>query len=255
MKKVLLFLFAICLSIGVFAVSPVQTMTNSGDTIANAGTGSMYLRINAAHASIAFQAVVTKISGTVNAYVIFQGSNDNSNWFPIGTDTLKCANQTTNSNVWTVANNSYAYYRLYYYNGGTMAAKINGYAYGQPQSAYNNQVYTMTNTGDTVVNSGTKTVNLEVKAYHKTVSIQVVSTKISGTNGGTATLQGSVDGVNYDTVNSAFLDGTATLTVLNQTNTTKIFQITGSPYRYYRVSHTGTGTMSARLKGYLVAND
>ena len=255
MKKVLLFLFAICLSVGAFAVSPVQTMVNSGDTIVNGATGSIYLRVNSYRESIALAAVITKISGTVDAYVILQSSNDNTNWYPVGTDTLKCANQTTNANVWIVAATSAAYYRLYYYNGGTMSAKITGSAYGQPMSAYKNQVYTMTNTGDTVTNSGTKHVDLEVKAYHKTLSIQVVSTKLSGTNAGTATLQGSIDGTNFDTVNSAFLDGTATLTVLNQTNTTKLFKITGSPYRYYRVSHTGTGTMSSRLKGYLVAND
>lgn len=254
MKSILSILFSL-FAVVAFAVAPVQTMTNSGDTITNNGTGSVYQRINAYHATLAFQAKVTKVSGTVDAYVILQASNDNTNWYPVGTDTLKCANQATNTKVWVVSGNAAAYYRLYYYNGGTMVATITGYVYGQPQSAFKNQVYTMTGNGDTIVNTATDYVEYQVKAYHKTMSIQALVSKVSGTVAGTVTIQGSLDGTNFVTVSTTYLDGTATLTALNQSATTKLFVITGSPYRYYRLSYTGSGTMSARLYGYLVAND
>ena len=118
---------------------------------------------------------------------------------------------------------------------------------------------------DTVANSGTGYVQLQVKGAYSNVSIQVVSTKISGTAGGTVTLQGSNDGTNFVTVDASYLEdistsspyttgGGTTLTVLNQATTTKVFVLNGSPYAYYRLSHTGTGTMVSRLRGYLMPN-
>jgi hypothetical protein len=111
----------------------------------------------------------------------------------------------------------------------------------------------MTGSGDTVTDSGTDYVELQVKNWYETVSIQAKTTKIGGTVGGTVTLQGSNNGTNYVTVNTAYVAGTSsTMTALNQTTTTKVFVITGSPYRYYRLSWTGTGTMSGRLYGYML---
>ena len=113
-------------------------------------------------------------------------------------------------------------------------------------------VYTMTHSGDTVTNTGTKTVDIEVKNFYESVSVQLKITKISGTVAGTVTLQGSVDGSNYVTVDSgATITSAETFTATNVTTQTNIFIISGSPYRYYRMSYTGSGTMAARVYGYI----
>jgi hypothetical protein len=65
-------------------------------------------------------AKVIKISGTFptgsfalsGVYSLLQGSNDNSNWEDIGTDSLKCANQATNVKTWTVTSTSFNSYRI-----------------------------------------------------------------------------------------------------------------------------------------------
>lgn len=117
-------------------------------------------------------------------------------------------------------------------------------------------VVTMTNSGDTVVNTGTKTVNQEVRGWYETVNIQVVATKISGTVAGTMTLQGSNDGSNYSTIDTAIVKSRySTFTATDVATQTTHFVIEGSPYRYYRVSWTGSGTMSARIYGYVWANE
>jgi hypothetical protein len=108
-------------------------------------------------------------------------------------------------------------------------------------------------TSDTIANSATGYVGITVNNYYKEVSFQAVVTKISGTVGGTVTLQGSNDGTNYVTVSASYSD-VQTLTPTNQATNSKLFTVTGSPYKYYRLSYTGTGTMSATIKGYCVPN-
>jgi hypothetical protein len=113
-------------------------------------------------------------------------------------------------------------------------------------------VYTMTHSGDTVTNTGTKTVDLEVKNFYQTVSLQLKITKISGTVAGTVTLQGSEDGSNYVTIDSGVTATSAeTFTATNVATQTTIFIVNGSPYRHYRMSYTGSGTMAARIYGYV----
>lgn len=113
------------------------------------------------------------------------------------------------------------------------------------------QVYSLLSpysfTSDTVTNTGT--------AYLSTVAVSpapavtttfwVAVTKISGTVGGTITLQGSLDGTNWKAVNTPnTATALATFTATDASNTYH-WIISGSPFKYYRVSWTGTGTMSA----------
>lgn len=91
---------------------------------------------------------------------------------------------------------------------------------------------------------GTKMVNV---AY--TTTISALFTKISGTLAGTATLQGSIDGTDYYTVTSAPYAVTATYTVTDVATQTKSWVLYGNPYKYYRVSWTGAGTMSGTVQG------
>lgn len=102
-------------------------------------------------------------------------------------------------------------------------------------------------TRDTVDNTATVylTTPLVSPAPAITTTIWVAVTKISGTVGGTITLQGSLDGTNYK---AAYALNTVTaLAAFTATDATNTYHwiVTGSPYRYYRVSWTGTGTMSA----------
>ena len=69
-------------------------------------------------------------------------------------------------------------------------------------------------------------------------------TKISGTVAGVVRLFGSIDGVTY-----ARIAATDSLNATNVASQGKLFNVLPSggkwPYKYVRVSYTGTGTMSA----------
>lgn len=102
---------------------------------------------------------------------------------------------------------------------------------------------------DTVSNTGTETWTLKVAGFQKTVSVQAVITKISGTVAGTYKLQGSLTGTDYVDIASQ------TASATDVTTNTAIFTAENSKYLYYRVTYTGSGTMSARARCYLVARD
>lgn len=107
-------------------------------------------------------------------------------------------------------------------------------------------------TSDTVTN--TATAYLTIRGDQKNTSyttIQVVVTKISGTVGGTISLQGSVDGTSYKALNTA--ETQTALATITATDASNVYhwRLTGNPFQYYRVSWTGTGTMSASFTAQL----
>lgn len=110
----------------------------------------------------------------------------------------------------------------------------------------------MTGSNDTVVDTGTKTNTLILKGKKTSVSIQSIVTKITGTVAGTLTVQGSLDGINFSTIDTNVMKtnlNTFTATDVASQNTT--FIVNGSPYIHYRVSYTGSGTMSASIKSFI----
>lgn len=113
------------------------------------------------------------------------------------------------------------------------------------------QVYSMLstvgNTSDTVANTATEVLTKQVPGTYSVLAVQAVVTKISGTAAGTVILQGSIDGTNYYAV------GDDTLTMTDVASKTHIWVVTPSKYLYYRLSYTGSGTMSCRLQGTLMA--
>lgn len=267
MKKLLLIALTLFTS-SVFAQSVPVAMAGTA-TITNAGTATNTLTVTGTYKNVSIQAVVTKLTGTVTGVTaILSGSIDGTNFVNLNTDTLTCTSATVNTKIWVLEGSDYLYYKISYAGGTTVTAQVKGYVFpaqSQGSHAVNTMVSDISATSDTVTNTGTGYVQLQVKGAYNSVSIQVVATKISGTNGGTVTLQGSNDGTNFVTVSTGYLrdvttsspyaiSGGATLTVLNQTTTTKIFTVIGSPYAYYRLSHTGTGTMVSRLRGYLLPN-
>ena len=101
---------------------------------------------------------------------------------------------------------------------------------------------------DTVTNTGTGTLTTLTAvspAPAVTTTIWVSVTKLSGTVGGTITLQGSIDGTNWKALNTPnTATALATFTAADA-SATYHWIISGSPMPYYRVSWTGTGTMAA----------
>lgn len=78
-------------------------------------------------------------------------------------------------------------------------------------------------------------------------TIQVSITKISGLVAGTVTLQGSLDGVSFSTVASPTLAITATATATDVASQSFSWVVGYNPYRFYRISWTGVGTMAASM--------
>lgn len=96
-------------------------------------------------------------------------------------------------------------------------------------------------TSDTITNTGTAYLYAKVNGYYG-VSIQITVTKISGTVAGTTVLQGSLDGTNWNTITTE-----DTLTHTNVSSQGYLWTFVNSPYLYYRVYSTGSGTMSALI--------
>lgn len=95
---------------------------------------------------------------------------------------------------------------------------------------------------DTTLNTGTSEHVISVSGSYNNGVFQYVGTKISGTVAGKTYLMGSVDNVNYIKLDS--------FTNTNITTNTKIFTQTRPMYPYYKISSTGTGTMSCQTKAY-----
>lgn len=102
------------------------------------------------------------------------------------------------------------------------------------------------NTLDTVVNTAaisSQAINVSSWYYGKSVQVEVILTKISGTVGGTLGLYGSMNGTNWVICETATTPSDASA---------NYFISTTKRYAYYKVMHTGTGTMSASIKSYLL---
>lgn len=106
---------------------------------------------------------------------------------------------------------------------------------------------------DTVVNTATQYLQVRNGGAATSALIEVVVTKISGTVGGTITLQGSLDGTNYKALNTPSTQtALATITATDATNRYH-WWLPGNPFPYYRVSYTGTGTMSASFSAKILS--
>lgn len=118
-------------------------------------------------------------------------------------------------------------------------------------------VFTMTRSGDTVVNTANKVCSLKVARTYRSTSIQVVVTKVSGTVAGTVTMQGSLDGVTWVTLDTACMatEGPATFVTTNVASQSKVFLINSSPYYWYRASYTGSGTMAAIISAFILPRE
>ncbi len=102
----------------------------------------------------------------------------------------------------------------------------------------------MTGSGDTLVNTATKDLLFKVTTSNEVASFQVVNTKLSGTVAGSSFFQASNDGVNFINLD--------TLVNTNVTTNTKFFVDSPTKYLWYRIRWTGSGTMSAIPRGFVI---
>ena len=110
------------------------------------------------------------------------------------------------------------------------------------------------NSSDTVTNTATETLSAQLNGSFDVVTVQLTVTKISGTVGGTAILQASLDGTTWTTLNTAAIpQNNDTITLTNVSTNSCFWVIEPSKYLYYRVSVTGTGTMAARVAAKLLS--
>lgn len=132
MKKILL-LTALCFGLGSVQLGNAQALipTNNADTVVNAGSVSLIQKLSLGYNTLAFQAVITKISGTVAGTAIIYGSVDGVRYQYIpGTDTLTLTNVASQNYIWTFAEGKgtpYLYYAVIITGSGTMAARCTGY--------------------------------------------------------------------------------------------------------------------------------
>jgi len=107
---------------------------------------------------------------------------------------------------------------------------------------------------DTVTNTETAYLQGSIIGYKHNASFQVVITKISGTVAGTLTLQGSIDGTNFKAMTVAEASTAInTATATDVASQTFLWRLNSNPYKYYRISWTGSGTMAAKFTAILIA--
>lgn len=114
------------------------------------------------------------------------------------------------------------------------------------------QVYSMLattgNATDTVVNTSAETLTKQISGSYGEVTVQVLVTKISGTVAGTVLIYGSLDGTTYTRLNNLGQpSANDTCTNTDVATQSWIWALGTSKYLYYRVTVTGSGTMTARV--------
>lgn len=235
----------------------VSTMVKSATTMTNSTAVTATLQTQSVCENVSIQAVVTKSTGTIAGSVTVSASLDGTNYvaLPVATSTLELTDVTTNTAIFNYTNNNYLFYKVTFTGSGTLVATPSAslFSSGLRNKHSVNNMLAGSATSQTTTNTSASTLSLSVSNWYNTVTIQSVVTKISGTVAGTVTLQGSIDGTNYVTVNSSYADVTS-YSPTDVATSSKLFVVTGSPYRYYRLSYTGAGTMSASHRGYVLPN-
>ena len=247
--------------------------TGSGGGATVIGADTLQIHSQAYAGTVSIQLIATKVSGTVNSQSKLYASIDGKNWIvplALSADTLHLANATTTTTIWTLLDNPFSYYRIITDTVSSLASTaqkfyVKANFLPNKQSGLTVNAYKMlstttpANASDTVTNTATNTVSIKVSNWYNSLTLQANLVKISGTQAGTLTIQGSLDGINYVTVPTAYIksatytpgvySGAATATnVASQSFVWTIFQ---SPFEYYRISWAGSGTMSSTLAAFL----
>lgn len=118
-----------------------------------------------------------------------------------------------------------------------------GQVTGPSLTSLGNMLSTPTHaTTDTISNATPKYQYAIIKGSNRVVTIQSTLDKISGTVAGTVKPQGSVDGVLYTDI-----AGITSFTLTDVAQQTCSFVLFDSPYQFYRVTVTPSGTQSTKI--------
>lgn len=108
-----------------------KSMTLSGATVTNGGTGTATATVSSKGNNVVLQALITKTSGTLGGTVTLQVSSDGTNYVTAPTTLVEGAASTytvtdsaTQSFVFVVKGNPFAKYRLSWTGTGTMVGVI-----------------------------------------------------------------------------------------------------------------------------------
>lgn len=113
-------------------------------------------------------------------------------------------------------------------------------------SQYGKTVDTVSNTATKYLTSG------KIDGMFKSVTVYVDLTEISGTTGGTISIEVSGKGSNYAPFYNS-KDTTYTFTAADVTSQSFRFQLYDWGDVYLRVKYTGSGTMSTKISAYYIA--
>lgn len=129
MKYILLILAFVGLTFSGFAQS---AMSPDPDTLTNAATRDLTLRVPGSNNVLTFQLNVKKLSGTTAGTAFVQGSLDGVNYFTLsGTDTLTMAN-SDNYKSWVLPRSNFLYYRIRVVGTGTQSTQLKGIVLYRP---------------------------------------------------------------------------------------------------------------------------
>lgn len=113
------------------------------------------------------------------------------------------------------------------------------------KSQYNNTVDTITSAAKRMTLKKADNTVMGTVGYAKVAIIQIDAIEISGTTGGTAQVQGSLDGVTWYNIGSAY-------TLTDTAAQTTVVKITDGDGLYLSVLFTPTGTMSDKVYAKLL---
>jgi hypothetical protein len=255
MKKLFSILALICFTIGLNAQT-VSTMVLSATHFTNTTAVTATLQTKSVCGNVSIQAIATKSTGTVAGTITVSASLDNVTFVSLTSNTLALTDVASQGSIFTYSSNPYLYWKVTFTGTGTMDAVASASLFTSGATNAHATIPLTSPTASTsasTTNTATSYITLPVQLWYNNITIQSIVTKVSGTVGGTVTLQVSDDGTNFVTINSSYVNKT-TYTPTDIAVNSDFFIVTGSPYRYYRLSYTGTGTMSATHKGYLLPN-
>lgn len=98
---------------------------------------------------------------------------------------------------------------------------------------------------DTLVNTDTTVYIVNIKGPKSNISFQVDVLKISGTVAGTIRLEGSVNGITYETA------VVTTATTITDASVNYVVKLTSNAYQKYRLTVIGSGTNNFSNRVYL----
>lgn len=244
MKRILFILTAIMIMVSVNAQKPYYPFTSDTMKGANAKSVAYPYKIQTL-STYSFQFwQSSRIAGTDSVDWLVQGSNDNSNWYTLGTYKIDNSSPT---NFLSSNTNGYTGLYLRAYTAGNSGDTLVYDASLALKPLKNEIAYQYTFTADTATN--TETVYLTYPYAIDTYpgySFQIIGAKLSGNNSCTCTLEESNDKTNWNAASET------TLTLSNSSSNLLWQDVDGLESRYLRGKVVCSGTHVTRFTGSLV---